>query len=76
MTTAVWRCEPRSHGRNKEGGALPGRSPSVAVKSVFKFRKKYSLIYFWNCGCQFLTQKVDPCFSLPSLTQSDQSQCP
>ena len=31
MTTAVWRCEPRSHGRNKPASPLPGRSPSVSV---------------------------------------------
>ena len=31
MTTAVWRCEPRSHGRKKAGGALPGRAPISAV---------------------------------------------
>ena len=29
--TAVWRCEPRSHGRNKADTPLPGRTPSVAV---------------------------------------------
>jgi len=31
VTTAVWRCEPRPHGRNKASSPLPGRSPSVAV---------------------------------------------
>ena len=31
MTTTVWRCEPRSHGRNKASSPLPGRWPSVAV---------------------------------------------
>ena len=31
MTTAVWRCEPRSHERNKAASPLPGRPPSVAV---------------------------------------------
>ena len=29
--TTVWRCEPRSHGRNKAAFPLPGRLPSVAV---------------------------------------------
>ena len=29
--TAVWRCEPRSLGRNKAATPLPGRTPSVAV---------------------------------------------
>ena len=29
--TTVWRCEPRSHGRNKADTPLPGRTPSVAV---------------------------------------------
>ena len=29
--TAVWRCEPRSHKRNKADTPLPGRRPSVAV---------------------------------------------
>ena len=29
--TAVWRCEPRSHGRNKAATPLPERAPSVAV---------------------------------------------
>ena len=27
MTTAVWRCEPRSHGRRKADSPLPGRAP-------------------------------------------------
>ena len=31
MMTTVWRCEPRSHGRNKAASPLPGRRPSVAV---------------------------------------------
>ena len=31
VTTAVWRCEPRSHGRNKAATPLPGRTPSVSV---------------------------------------------
>ena len=31
VATSVWLCEPRSHGRNKEGGPLPGRRPSAAV---------------------------------------------
>ena len=31
MTKTVWRCEPRSHGRNKAVSPLPGRRPSVAV---------------------------------------------
>ena len=26
--TTVWLCEPRSHGRRKEGSPLPGRLPS------------------------------------------------
>ena len=29
--TAVWRCEPRSHGRNKAATPLPGRTSSVTV---------------------------------------------
>ena len=31
VTTAVWRCEPRSHGRRKAATPLPGRTPSSAV---------------------------------------------
>ena len=37
MTTTVWLCEPRSHGRRKEASPLPGRhpqfcrTPSIAV---------------------------------------------
>ena len=31
MTTAVWLCEPRSHGRRKEASPLPGRPPSSAI---------------------------------------------
>ena len=31
MTTTVWLCEPRSHGRNKGASHFPGRPPSVAV---------------------------------------------
>ena len=48
---AVWRCEPRLHGRNKAGSSLPGRPPSDAVphrsaSSVFgvvSFRRARSI---------------------------------
>ena len=29
MTTTVWRCEPRSHGRRKAASPLPGQPPSL-----------------------------------------------
>ena len=41
----------------------------------FQISKKIFLLWFLEL-CQFLTQKVDPWFSLLSLTQSDQSRCP
>ena len=31
MTTAVWMCEPRTHGRRKAATPLPGRTPSAHV---------------------------------------------
>jgi len=32
MMAVVWRCEPRSHGRNKAGTPLPGRRPGMSER--------------------------------------------
>ena len=48
MTTAVWRCVPRSHGRRKAATPLPGRRPSWYIRAARFAGRRGSSQVRWN----------------------------